>query len=106
MGSEMCIRDSAVILNATSYKDWANDSNAVLVEPNGKIDAEDGIFFKKGNPFNQGQIFTFDDDEFIEGCEKAIERYKSKPINEEGLKLQEEFSYSKTVDKITELMNA
>ena len=102
----VCLGKHAVILNATSYKDWANDSNAVLVEPNGKIDAEDGIFFKKGNPFNQGQIFTFDDDEFIEGCEKAIERYKSKPTNEEGLKLQEEFSYSKTVDKITELMNA
>lgn len=96
----------AVILNATSYKDWATNENCVLVEPNGKEDSEDGVFFKKGNPFNQGQIFTFDDDEFIAGCEKAVERYKSKPINEEGIKLQEEFTYSKTVDKITELMNA
>jgi len=96
----------AVILNATSYKDWATDDNSVLVEPNGKTDAEDGIFFKKGGAFNQGQIFTFDPDEFINGCEKAIDRYRQSPINKEGLKLQEDFSYSKTVDKITEVMNA
>mgnify|MGYP003133028433 CR=1 FL=1 len=95
-----------VILNASSYRDWANESNAVLVEPNGKTDAADGIFFNKGGPFNQGQIYTFDEDEFIAGCEAAVERYKSSPVNEEGIKLQETFTYSKTVDKIIEVMNA
>ena len=96
----------AVILNATSYKDWATDDNSVLVEPNGKTDAADGVFFKKGGAFNQGRIFTFDSDEFIDGCEKAIQRYKDSPINKEGIKLQEDFSYSKTADKIIEVMNA
>ena len=60
---------------------------------------------KKGAPFNQGNMYTFDEDAFIDGCEKAIERYKSSPVNTEGLKLQEEFTYSKTVDAITEIMN-
>jgi len=101
-----CLGKHAVILNATSYKDWATSENSVLIEPNGKEEAADGVFFKKGNAFNQGNIHTFDEDEFIAGCEKAIERYKSQPINEEGIKLQDKFSYSKTVDKITELMNA
>ena len=96
----------AVILNATAYKEWANESNAVLVEPNGKEDAADGIFFKKGGVFNQGEIFTFDEDEFIAGCEKAVERYKENPVNTEGLKLQEDFTYAKTVDAIMEVMNA
>jgi len=96
----------AVILNASSYKDWATNGNCVLVEPNGKIDSADGVFFKKGGAFNQGQIFTFDSDEFIDGCEKAVQRYKDSPINKEGLKLQEDFSYAKTVDKIVEVMNA
>jgi len=96
----------AVILNATSYKDWATEKNSVLVEPNGKTDAADGIFFKKGGAFNQGQIFTFDPDEFINGCEKAVERYKESPLNEEGIKLQDDFSYSNTVDKIMEVMSA
>ena len=96
----------AVILNATAYKEWANESNSVLVEPNGKEEAADGVFFKKGGAFNQGNIFTFDEDEFIAGCEKAVERYKENPVNSEGLKLQEEFTYAKTVDAIMEVMNA
>lgn len=95
-----------VILNATSYRDWANDNNVTLVEPNGKEDSADGMFFKRGAPFNQGSIYTFDEDAFIEGCEKAIEKYKSSPVNTEGLKLQDDFSYSNTVDKIQEIMDA
>ena len=96
----------AVILNATAYKEWATSDNCVLVETNGKEEAADGRFFKKGGAYNQGNIYTFDEDEFIDGCEKAIERYKESPINKEGLKLQEDFSYAKTVDAITEVMNA
>ena len=96
----------AVILNATAYKEWATSENCVLVEPNGKEDSADGVFFKKGSPYNQGKIFTFDEDAFIYGCEKAIERYKDSPENTSGLKLQEDFTYSKTVDAITEVMSA
>ena len=95
-----------VILNATSYKDWATPENSTLVEPNGKIDSEDGIFFKKGNPFNQGQIYDFDEESFLDGCEKAVEKYKASTVNTEGLKLQEEFPYSNTVDQITKIVNA
>ena len=96
----------SVILNASAYKDWATEENSVLVEANGKEDAADGVFFKKGTPYNQGKIFTFDDDAFIDGCEKAIQRYKASPENTAGLELQEKFTYEKTVDAITEVMNA
>ena len=96
----------SVILNASAYKEWATEENSVLVEPNGKEDSADGVFFKKGNPYNQGNIFTFDEDAFIDGCEKAIDRYKDSPENTSGLKLQEDFTYSKTVDAIMEVMNA
>ena len=96
----------SVILNATSYKEWATPENSTLVEPNGKTEAYDGAFFKKGSHTNQGNIYTFDEDDFIEGCEKAIERYRSSPVNTEGLRLQEDFSYSKTVASIMEVMNA
>jgi hypothetical protein len=88
----------AVVLNAHGYKDWANEKNSVLVEPSGKTEVYDGMFFKRGLPFNQGNIFTFDEDEFIDGCEKAIERVEKNKENSEGLKLQEEFTYEKTLD--------
>ena len=90
----------AVILNAHVYKDWATPENSVLVEPSGKTEAYDGFFFRQGTPFNQGNIFSFDEDAFIEGCEKAIERVESERENTEGLKLQEEFTYEKTLDML------
>ena len=67
----------AVILNATSYKEWANTDNAVMIEPSGKTEIYDNKFFIKGAPFNQGSIFDFNEDEFIAGCEKAIENYET-----------------------------
>ena len=93
----------AVVLDAHSYKGWANENNSVLVPPSGKIDSEDGMFFKKGSDFNQGQIFDWDEDDFISACEEAIKRVEKNSVNEEGLKLQEEFTYSKTLDKLLEL---
>lgn len=92
-----------VIMNAHSYKDWANDQNSVLVEPSGMKPVYDGVFFNEGNATNQGEIFDFDEDQFIAGCEEAIKRYKENPVNENGLKLQEEFSTSKTLDRILEV---
>tara|TARA_R110000851_G_scaffold108634_2_gene230144 strand:- start:26441 stop:27529 length:1089 start_codon:yes stop_codon:yes gene_type:complete len=96
----------SVILNASAYKEWATPENSILVDTNGKEESVDGVFFKKGSPYNQGKIFTFSEDAFIDGCERAIEKYKSEPTNKEGLKLQEDFTYSKTVDAIMEVMDA
>tara|TARA_B100000519_G_scaffold203156_1_gene224412 strand:- start:5046 stop:6137 length:1092 start_codon:yes stop_codon:yes gene_type:complete len=92
----------SVILNATGYKEWANEDNSVLLNPNGKKDSHDGVFFHKGGQFNQGKFYTFDEDEFIDACEQAVEKFKSNPVNENGLKLQEKFTYKNTVDKIIE----
>jgi len=94
----------SVILNCTGYKEWANEENSVLLEPSGKQEVYDGIFFSKGQAFNQGSTYVFEEDAYIDSCEKAVERYKSSPVNENGLKLQEKFTYKKTVDKILELI--
>lgn len=92
----------AVILNCNGYKGWANKENAVLVTPNGKQPAHDGRFFLNGTPFNQGNFFTFKEDEFINGCEEAIKRFESQSINEAGFKLQENFTPANTVKLIEE----
>lgn len=91
-----------VILDAHAYKGWANERNAIMVPPSGKIPAADGRFFKPDSPVNQGNIFDWKEDDFIDACEEAIKRHKNNPTNEEGLKLQDEFSASKTVDLIME----
>jgi glycosyltransferase involved in cell wall biosynthesis len=92
----------AVVLNAHGYKEWADGYNSVLVEPSGKISAVDDIFFKKGAWFNQGSFFDWDEDAFIDGCERAINRYEISQVNEEGKMLQRNFTYSKMLDKILE----
>lgn len=92
----------AVIMNAHGYKSWANEKNSVLVNPSSKIEAYDGIFFNKGTPYNQGAIFDFNEDEFILACEKAIKKVNENKINEEGLKLQEEYTidhFDKNINK-------
>jgi glycosyltransferase involved in cell wall biosynthesis len=90
----------SVILDAHAYKEWANESNSVLVQPSGKIEAYDGLFFKPNEPYNQGNIYDFSEDDFISSCEEAIKRYESSQVNENGLKLQENFSLDKTLDKL------
>jgi len=94
----------AVILNAHSYKEWANKDNSILINPSSKIEAGDGAFFNKGQPFNQGNIFIFDDDEFIHGCEQAVNRVQSNPFNSAGIKLQDEFTAEKFVDNILNVL--
>ena len=96
----VCIGKHAVILNCCGYKSWAREENSILIEPKGKIEAYDGVFFRQGDDFNQGSIHDFDVDDFISGCEEAIKRVEASRDNVEGEKLAEEFSYSKMVDQI------
>ena len=90
----------SVMLDCNGYKSWANESNSTMVKPNGKTDAADGIFFANGGDHNQGSIFTFEEEEFLAGCETAIKKYKENKVNKEGLKLQEKFTVSNTFDTI------
>ncbi len=87
-----------VSMRAHAYLDYLNDDNAILISPNGKKIANDGIFFHHNKtPFNNGNFFTFSDDDFLSACEIAEKKVKMIGLNVEGLKLQN-LTYSKTVD--------
>ena len=101
----VCLGKHAVVLNAHVYKDWAGSANSVLVNPNGKIDAYDNFFFKKGMHVNQGQIFTFNEDEFIAGCEEAVKRVESGRINKAGVELQEKFTTLNVYNRCKEIIS-
>ena len=58
----------------------------------------------QGGPFNQGNIYTFDTDEFTAAMETAEKKVDTP--NEEGLKLQKEFTYEKTLNKILEVIQS
>lgn len=88
----------SVVLNATAHKDWATKDNSILIEPSSLKDCYDDIFFKKGQAFNQGQFFDITDAEMENAILKSVS-YAKTP-NPEGLKLQKEFTYEKTVETI------
>ena len=101
----LAIGKHGVIHNCSAMSDWATNKNAVLVPSSGQIEAYDGVFFKPGMEYNQGNIYDFDTDAFIDACEKAEARWLSNPVNKEGLKLQKEFTWEKTVDTILQTTN-
>ena len=92
-------------VNAHAYKDWMNESNSVLIEPNGKIPVYDNIFFKEGFEFNQGSIYDWSDKDFLEGLEKVVSKFQKSPVNQNGLDLQSKYSSSKFVDNICGILN-
>ena len=103
--SSVAIGKHAVVLNAHAHTTWANEKNSVLINSlKEKIDCYDNLFFKKGMDTNQGQYFNYNEDEFIAGCEEVVKRVESNKVNEEGLKLQTEFTYEKTVDQLLALI--
>tara|TARA_Y100000588_G_scaffold369430_1_gene438424 strand:+ start:469 stop:1554 length:1086 start_codon:yes stop_codon:yes gene_type:complete len=92
----------SVVLNATSHTDWATESNCILVDPDNKVPAYDGVFFKEGGSFNQGSIYDVSKEKIIEGMERAEKICKTK--NKSGLKLKNKFSYKKTFEKILKIV--
>ena len=96
----VCLGKHAVTLDCSGYKGWADEDNSVLIKPSGKRPVYDGVFFTEGNPWNQGEVNTFNEDEFIHGCEEAIKRVEANRVNEAGAKLKEVYTYERMVDSI------
>ena len=99
-----CLGKWSIVLNATSHSDWANSDNALLVKPSNKIEAYDGIFFKKGSDFNQGSIYDFDEEEAIYKMEVAIAMVEAGRKNQHGIELGKKFTYANTVSQIVPVL--
>jgi hypothetical protein len=93
----------AVILNAHGYQSWVNDSMATLVNPVGKVSSIDNMFFRQGDAFNQGNIFDWNEDDFIAACETTIKKVESNRLNVGGLVLQQTYNKELFVDNIIKL---
>lgn len=93
-----CLGKWSIVLNATAHKDWATNCNSILVEPCAKTPAYDGKFFAEGQAFNQGNIYTWDRDIVAECMDIAVS--KKGQINTNGEALKDEYSYSRSVDRL------
>ena len=88
----------SIVSNCSSHKDWANENNCILVEPEGKQPCYDNFFFKEGMPYNQGNFYKLSADAISKSFEEALSKVGQK--NTEGTKLRDKFTYSKTIDSI------
>jgi hypothetical protein len=93
----------SIVMNHTSHKDWANKDNSILVEPEQEVPIYDNTFFIEGSGFNQGKMHAISDDLMISMFEQSEEFAKKE--NTEGKKLQEQFTYKKTIDKLLDIIN-
>jgi hypothetical protein len=95
-----CLEKWSIVLNATAHKDWADSNNSILVEPNGITPIYDNFFFQKGNSFNQGDMFTWSEEEVVSAMEKAVEKTLKKEKNINGDLLKDKFTYKNTLNQI------
>lgn len=108
LGSLNCVSmgKHGVVHYNSGMKDWATEENSVLIKSNGKEPVYDGIFFQQGQKFNSGNIYTYNIDDFLNGCDLAIKKFKNNPLNIEGLKLQNSYSFKAGADiLIKEIIN-
>jgi hypothetical protein len=90
----------SIVLDHTGHKGWATKENSILVEPTGMRPVYDNVFFHKGTPFNQGNIYNVSEERIFDAF--ALAEQKAKTYNIEGKKLREKHTYSNTVEKILE----
>jgi hypothetical protein len=93
-----CLGKWSVVLNGTAHKEWANQDNSILVEPNGEQPSQDGVFFRENSEFNQGTFLTFDDEHLISAMETA--ESKVGQINTCGTLLGQTFTYKSALEQI------
>lgn len=89
----------SIVSDCSAHKDWATAENSILVQPKGMIKAHDGFFFNHGGPFNSGNMYDFDMEDFDKAMVKA--EGLAKTPNPNGLKLTEK-TYSKMVEAMLE----
>jgi hypothetical protein len=88
----------AIVTDATAHKDWATKENSILVEAKDVKPVYDNIFFKQGEPFSQGNVYSFTEEQLTSALITA-EKLAKTP-NPAGLELATKFTYKRTVDEI------
>jgi hypothetical protein len=81
-------------------REWAGVGGADLIDPDGKVPCYDGKFFQQGTGWNQGNFYSYDTEKFSEAMDSALTKKLANKTNQQGFKIQEEFTWGKTVDQI------
>ena len=97
-----CLGNVCVVGMKGAHVDWAIGENIVPILPIGKSSNEDGVFFRKGLPWNQGDFYNTNEQDISEAMGRAEQLYLSHPEKFDRSDLISEFSYEKTINSIIE----
>lgn len=79
---------------------WANEENSIMIQPCGMRPSHDGVFFKEGGDYSQGEFYDVSDEEILKSMERAEQKI-GQP-NTAGLMLQKTHSWKNSLDHILE----
>ena len=99
-----CLGKHSIVHYNTGIKQWATEETSTLVNPSKKIPLVDGVFFKQGGDFNQGNFFDYDDEEFLDKLDIVYKKWQKDKVNIEGLKLADKFTWDNTTNLILEIL--
>jgi hypothetical protein len=92
----------SIVYNHTGHSSWATKENSILLEPKGTEEAYDGLFFNRNSKWNQGEIYTFDEEQVSTAMDMAVDLHKE--TNEGGLKMAKQFTYENTLNSIKKVI--
>lgn len=95
-----CLGKWSIVTNSTAHKDWATKDNAILIECDGFIECNDGLFFKPGLEYNQGSFPSYSEEAMIEAFKEAENRILSSKVNQAGIELGKAMTYEVTAKEI------
>lgn len=91
-----------VVLKAHAHLDYMDKGNSVSVDPSGTLPIYDGAFFVQGSPYNQGLMYSFDEEKVVEKIHEAIDLFRTGQLKNSTL--AEEFSVKNSVDTLLSLI--
>lgn len=92
----------SIVYNHTGHSSWATKENSILLEPKGTEEAYDGLFFNRNSKWNQGEIYTFDEEQVSTAMDMAVDLHQE--TNEGGLKMAKQFTYENTLNSIKKVI--
>jgi hypothetical protein len=97
-----CLGKWSCVANNTAHTDWANKENCILVNSLKEKEPYDNVFFRKGDYYNQGEIYEVSEESIRDALSRSLS-FAKKP-NLEGEKLKEIFTYDNCLKNILSII--
>lgn len=93
----LCLNKIGIFLDAHAHKSYIDNAQCIKIKPNRKVEIYDNFFFKKGDIFNQGNMYIFSREDFFNAVDEAIE-WKLNNVVIDNSNIVNKFTVKNTVD--------